>query len=351
LQVSGKPQDLEFDDGSPALIEGEFIVKNQGMAGQMFGCQLEGRPISQGGKLKFLLRVKNSSELELRFDQIKVFCDCLEVKCEQLSVKPGESLELQASYQAPTKYLSVRYGFHLGFQLKDQTVGIVSISGDLHNTLVIRSNGLYESSGLISTWEIPLLTSHPVDIKRLRVELDDSLLPLTAEIVKKDDNAFVRVEGPEASLGISGLSGAMRVFDPELGLSDTSYLTFVKTPLVKVSPMFARFVEVKDRPGYYSTSFFVQALNISRPTEDAEEKVENHLSSVEIKSDVYDLEIKKIQINERLWRFELFVNRSETKKGTQSNPLNEEFELVFVVDSILGKLSFECNCYFLENSK
>jgi hypothetical protein len=344
-----EPQSAEVP--TPAeVLDGELRIAPKLIQTTIFGCKLKGKPIPQGETRKYVLRLKNASDQVFEFDQIKVSCSCLKVLCSQTTVKSDESLEMTVEFVARKSRRS-EFAFALDLFLRKELVGHVHVSGELANTLALNSPGIFESNGPVSSWDIPVVHSAPVDIGRVKVELGETLRDFVAELVQKKGQAVVQISAPETALGIAGVSGHVKIADPTLGVHDLVFVTFTKTPVVRVSPMLARFVEDQNHPGTYKATFLVQDQTIV-PSESTDEKsdqqliVENQITSISCTSKVHRVQLEKKRIKDSLFRVNVRVNRSkdDSEWGT-------DFDLFWEIKSLNGNLSFVANCRFMELEK
>jgi hypothetical protein len=333
------------------LLSGELTPVPNTLA--KFKCDIVGPAIPNTGKKTFVIQLKNSTETTIQFEEIKTFCNCINLRYAKKDILPGDTFELSVDFHM-SKSRSGSYSLGANFILENDLKGVCRVTGQLENTLVILGSQVYESNGAISVWEIPVLSTPPVDPARLKVELGNSLRDLQAKMVLNENKALIEVTGPEASLGLAGITGDIIVTDSEIGVKSTSRVTFTKSPVIRISPLFVTFTPKSDTIDQYRATFLVHAtkkkpsatnLSSEGASEGPPHEQANQILNIGCTCASHSIiNIERIGIRDDLFRVNVIV-----KKSTESD--KEEFDLDWDISSTNGNLSVSSRCLFQELEK
>jgi hypothetical protein len=307
-----------------------------------FHASVMGDPVFENTKTKFILKIRNSTGENFRFDKIGVSCNCFEVLTSAKEIPADKEIEVSGLYFA-RRNRSGKYALNLQFTFGTQGCGSISVSGELAGTLEIENRHLYESNGSISVWKIPVLSTPPIDLQGLEVKLSASLRDLEARIEDLEGHPTIVVIGPENGLGFSGLLGELILKDPKSGIERSARVHFIKKPVIRISPLNARFYPIGGDE--YQANVLVQSMQdvgsaSGDDPKDERDRGKNNLVSIECISTKQPITIEQIRINDFLVRVKVKTKRPQTSLVDFEIPLewkvvSDEGELNIMGSAIL----------------
>ncbi len=294
-----------------------------------YQCRIIGEPVLVGTRVRFNFNISNSGTQDVIFDGIETGCGCFQMKCEKavIPANGATSVKAVADYFVQLR-LGEQYEFNIQFTQGKKPICFIHLTGPLQGVLSIPQVPAMESTGDFSEWRIPIVVTKPVELNRLQVQLSESLKDLVAKVAVVDGKPVILVSGPTANLGVAGIIGEVMVRDPELEIRAATRVSFLKRPIVRISPLNIRLVR-NSEDEIYSANVLVQAVD--QIVENGSDKVKNLIQTIECHADKHELQVSKTRINDQLYRVKL------TLTPAADEDLDEvEFPIEWKVVSLLG---------------
>lgn len=267
-------------------------------------ANLKLEPVMAGSKVRINFTLSNPGAIDLDFDRVETSCGCFSFTCERTSIPAGvkESVKAVADFRVPTNAARAIFGVNLQFQKDKKLVGHLALSGPIQGLLAFPAFPTLESTGDFSEWKLPLIVTEPVKGKNLEVSLSSSLRDMSAKIEVENDQPKVVLSCPINSLGPAGIAGEITVSEPKLGLSVTRAATFLKRPVIRISPLTVMLTVDPDDREFGIANVLIQAVD--QPGE-GEGTKKNAILSVECSSPNAKMQISQRRMNDSLFRVKI----------------------------------------------
>ena len=300
-----------------------------------YHCRIIGDPVQLGTRVRFNFKISNSGSEDFVFDRIDTGCGCLVMTCEKnvIPANGSEIVNAAADYFVQRSHAAEQYGFNVQFMLGKKPNCSIHFTGQLEGVLSIPQVPTMESTGDFSEWRIPIITTKPVELNRLEIQLSESLKDLVARVEVVDNKGAIVVSGPTISLGLAGIVGEVKVRDPLLAIQASTRVSFLKRPAVRISPLVIRFTKADPEKEIFSANVLIQAVD--KKSENGMDKVKNLIQSIECRADEHELQVSKTQINDQLYRVNLTFSPSIGQDLDES-----DFSIEWKVDSLSGVFEF-----------
>ena len=223
-----------------------------------------------GRQVVLQLTLRNPYDEEIHFSGTEKRCACSQFKADRKRIpEQGELLcHLRVKTPATQKSLAVSTPVVLvqneipvvRLDLNYRLDGLLAFS-ELMN--VVR----FENGEQTKELKIPILTSLPVDVRKVQVSKSENLQDLKFEIVAGDNGGYLQATATDAILEKGEVRGELTIVYPETGQSDRYYLIIKDARSSEISPRVVRFRRQREGLGLTATVTvrIVGKLNTGNP--------------------------------------------------------------------------------------
>ncbi len=301
------PLEIDHEQTINVVLEDYSHIKPN----PLLHCKVIGAPVRAGTRVRFNFKISNPTTRDMVFDRVETGCGCMNMECEKpvIPANGAAIVNAVADYVVPKSHTQEEYGINIQFKSGNITVGGMLLTGPLEGVLSIPPVRALESTGDFSEWRIPFIVTKPVELNRLQVQLSENLKDLVAKVDVIDGKAVILVSGPTSSLGPAGIIGEVILSDPLLEIKTAARVSFLKRPVMRISPLIIRFTKVNAQVESYSANVLIQSVD--KKVENGQENLKNLIQTINCKTDKHDLQVASTRINDQLYRVNLTLSLPE----------------------------------------